>query len=71
MTQAEALQEAQRRWGEKAFAHDYPRTTTWARLLGQRICRVGIAQESGGVKGVGESYRGAFADADSREQAKP
>lgn len=61
MTQQEALQEAQRRWGQEAVAIAYP----------QGICEVNSNPYSKKpwVYGTGNSWEAAFADADRRENS--
>lgn len=62
MTQAEALQEARRRWGEKASAWDFGGS-------GLYIVSATDHLQGGYAAGMGESFEAAFADADRRSNA--
>jgi len=61
MTQAEALQEARRRWGRGGWVRRHVRFVQVSNLGG---CNREI------VQGTGDSFEAAFADADRKEAEK-
>jgi hypothetical protein len=62
MTEQEALQLAQRRWGTKAFVRHDPGTTLEKFVVGVRGVRIFH------VKGKGRTWEEAFQAADAKKQ---
>jgi hypothetical protein len=63
MTEQEALQLAQRRWGEKAFVRHDPGTALERFVVGVRGARIFH------VKGKGRTWEEAFKAADRKQQS--
>jgi hypothetical protein len=66
MTQLEALDEARRKWGERAFVSDRHWRASWGGTFPKTRFMVTDCEQIYGLSG--DSWEDAFADADTRKK---